>query len=73
MEGDILFSIAGTLGRTAIVRANHFLPANTNQALAIRIRLSDVIMNSYVNFFLNSIQLKKVQQTSPLVLTKLKS
>ena len=44
MEGDILFSIAGTLGRTAIVRANH-LPANTNQALAI-IRLSDVIMNS---------------------------
>ena len=61
MEGDILFSIAGTLGRTAIVRANH-LPANTNQALAI-IRLSDVIMNSYVNFFLNSISIKKrIQQ-----------
>lgn len=33
-EGDILFSIAGTLGRTAIVRKN-ILPANTNQALAI--------------------------------------
>ena len=33
-EGDILFSIAGTLGRTAIVR-NDILPANTNQALAI--------------------------------------
>ena len=33
-EGDILFSIAGTLGRTAIVR-NNMLPANTNQALAI--------------------------------------
>lgn len=33
-EGDILFSIAGTLGRTAIVR-NNILPANTNQALAI--------------------------------------
>lgn len=33
-EGDILFSIAGTLGRTAIVR-NNVLPANTNQALAI--------------------------------------
>jgi len=28
-EGDILFSIAGTLGRTAIVR-NNILPANTN-------------------------------------------
>ena len=33
-EGDILFSIADTLGRTAIVR-NNILPANTNQALAI--------------------------------------
>ena len=33
-EGDILFSIAGTLGRTAIVR-NNVLPANTNQAIAI--------------------------------------
>lgn len=33
-EGDILFSIAGTLGRTAIVK-NNILPANTNQALAI--------------------------------------
>ena len=31
---DILFSIAGTLGRTAIVRES-ILPANTNQALAI--------------------------------------
>jgi type I restriction enzyme S subunit len=28
-EGDILFSIAGTLGRTIIVKKNH-LPANTN-------------------------------------------
>lgn len=33
-EGDILISIAGTLGRTAIV-TKHLLPANTNQALAI--------------------------------------
>lgn len=33
-EGDVLFSIAGTLGRTAIVK-NSILPANTNQALAI--------------------------------------
>lgn len=31
---DILFSIAGTLGRTAVVNKSH-LPANTNQALAI--------------------------------------
>ena len=39
LESDILFSIAGTLGRTAIVK-NDILPANTNQALAI-IRLKE--------------------------------
>jgi len=33
-SGDILFSIAGTLGRIAIVK-DSILPANTNQALAI--------------------------------------
>ena len=38
-ENDILFSIAGTLGRVAIVTPD-ILPANTNQALAI-IRLKD--------------------------------
>jgi type I restriction enzyme S subunit len=38
-ENDILFSIAGALGRTAIV-TKEILPANTNQALAI-IRLKD--------------------------------
>ena len=38
-EGDILFSIAGTLGRVTCVKAN-ILPANTNQALAI-IRLKE--------------------------------
>jgi type I restriction enzyme S subunit len=33
-EGDILFSIAGTIGETAVVHAID-LPANTNQAVAI--------------------------------------
>lgn len=37
-DGDILFSIAGTLGRISTV-SNAILPANTNQALAI-IRLN---------------------------------
>jgi type I restriction enzyme S subunit len=32
--GDILFSIAGSLGRLAVVNNQH-LPGNTNQALAI--------------------------------------
>jgi len=40
-ENDILFSIAGALGRTAVVK-NDILPANTNQALAI-IRLKENI------------------------------
>lgn len=33
-EDDLLFSIAGSLGRTAKIKKEH-LPANTNQALAI--------------------------------------
>jgi type I restriction enzyme S subunit len=33
-SGDVLISIAGTIGRTAIVR-DHDIPANTNQAVAI--------------------------------------
>ena len=47
-NGDILFSIAGALGRTAIVNKN-ILPANTNQALSI-IRLKDDnnILNEYI-------------------------
>ena len=38
-ENDVLFSIAGAIGRTAIV-SKKILPANTNQALAI-IRLKE--------------------------------
>ena len=38
-EGDILFSIAGTLGRVTSVN-KAILPANTNQALSI-IRLKE--------------------------------
>lgn len=41
---DILFSIAGALGRTAIVPEN-VLPANTNQALAIIRLKKDVLIN----------------------------
>ena len=48
-EGDILFSIAGTLGRTAVV-GKLILPANTNQALAI-IRDYDFDTNFLVTSF----------------------
>jgi type I restriction enzyme, S subunit len=46
--GDILFSIAGALGRTAYVTEN-LIPANTNQALAIiRLKKSDTILTEFV-------------------------
>jgi type I restriction enzyme, S subunit len=48
-ELDILFSIAGALGRVAIVN-NNILPANTNQALAI-IRLKEEYRNCHEYLF----------------------
>ena len=51
--GDILFSIAGAIGRVAIV-TEEMLPANTNQALAI-IRISDEqIYLPYIKLILTS-------------------
>ncbi len=63
--GDILFSIAGAIGRVAIVE-EQMLPANTNQALAI-IRISnDEVYLPYVKLILTSDyvkqQLEKKQQ-----------
>lgn len=43
---DILFSIAGAIGRIALV-SRRLLPANTNQALAI-IRLSEPVLVPYI-------------------------
>ena len=55
-ENDILYSIAGALGRVAIVNKD-ILPANTNQALAI-IRLADINYSqpSFVEYCLKSQQ-----------------
>lgn len=51
--GDILFSIAGAIGRVAIV-TDEMLPANTNQALAI-IRINDdEIYLPYIKLILTS-------------------
>lgn len=51
--GDILFSIAGVLGRIAVVNQN-ILPANTNQAIAIiRLSSSTEIENDFLKHFLN--------------------
>jgi type I restriction enzyme S subunit len=53
-EGDILFSIAGAIGRTAIVPAD-VLPANTNQALAIiRLKKDVDVLKSYLLAALSS-------------------
>lgn len=52
-KDDILFSIAGALGRTALVE-DSILPANTNQALAI-VRLDGRLSeHRYINYYLNS-------------------
>ena len=52
-ENDILYSIAGAIGRTAIVTKD-ILPANTNQALAI-IRIPEGVINySFLLYILQS-------------------
>ena len=57
---DILFSIAGALGRVAIVK-DEFLPANTNQALAIiRLNQTKNINIKYVYFALISDGVQKL-------------
>ena len=54
LEGDILFSIAGALGRTAVVTAD-VLPANTNQAQSIiRLKQDSGMYNRFLSYFLSS-------------------
>lgn len=53
-ENDILFSIAGTIGATAIVEARH-LPANTNQALAILSGFAPVLLPKLLKMQLESL------------------
>ena len=53
-ENDVLFSIAGALGRTVIVDKN-ILPANTNQALAIiRLKKDSLLHINYLYLILQS-------------------
>ena len=59
-ENDILFSIAGAIGRTAIVPRS-ILPANTNQALAI-IRIPQTAIN--LRFVLYALQSQAVEEQS---------
>ena len=58
-SGDILITIAGTLGRTAIV-THDVLPLNTNQAIAIVRPVSTELINiKYVVFALNAEYISK--------------
>ena len=52
-ENDILFSIAGTIGNSCIIKKEH-LPANTNQALAIIGGFSDVVVPKFLQLQLTS-------------------
>ena len=50
-KGDILFSIAGALGRTAIIDES-VIPANTNQALAIiRLQNKDITFIKFLLYY----------------------
>jgi len=52
-ERDVLFSIAGVLGRVAIVTKS-ILPANTNQAIAIIRPNLNLINEEYLSYYLKS-------------------
>lgn len=57
--GDILISIAGTLGRTGVVRDDD-LPLNTNQAVAfVRFACRETIDEEYVAYILNAPTIQK--------------
>ena len=63
-DNDILFSIAGTLGRTAIITSK-LLPANTNQALAIiRIHNGNI---EYFRTYLTGTNVKKFIRQNPTI------
>ena len=63
-KDDILFSIAGTLGRVYIVKSS-VLPANTNQALAI-IRLKNEDIN-YITTYLKGNSINRFIKENPTI------
>lgn len=65
-NGDIIFTIAGTLGRFALID-NNILPANTNQAVAIirpnkKIISSEYLFSFFIGNWHNDYYAKRVQQ-----------
>ena len=61
-DGDILFSIAGALGRVAIVKSE-IVPANTNQALGIITLKENTIDKHYLYYFFNKNDFQQMLNT----------
>lgn len=59
-ENDVLFSIAGSIGKTCIV-SEHNLPANTNQALAIIRGTQIIFLPKFLKMLLDSQVSKKTR------------
>lgn len=57
-EGDILFTIAGTLGRLGKVKKHH-IPGNTNQAIAIIRIKNNICKRNFLEYFLKTKPIKK--------------
>ena len=57
-EDDLLFVIAGTIGKIGLVRPNH-LPANTNQAISF-IRLHKKELPKFIYYWLQSDNIEKI-------------
>ncbi|MGE3320196.1 MAG: restriction endonuclease subunit S [Candidatus Berkiella sp.] len=58
-SGDVLITIAGTIGRMAII-TEEFLPANTNQAVAIIRPISEHLPSGLLSLFLQTSALREV-------------
>jgi type I restriction enzyme S subunit len=58
VEGDILYSIAGSIGRMAVVQSS-ILPANINQAVAILRPIKEIVDTNYLFYFLKDTESQK--------------
>ncbi len=60
-EKDILFSMAGTIGRVGVVSKND-IPANTNQALAIIRLINSNVLHPFIYYYLTSPIVQSIAQ-----------
>lgn len=60
-KGDILFTIAGTIGRTSIV-TEEILPANTNQAVAIIRVNQNLVSEVFMKYVMKSDYIQEIME-----------